>query len=132
MVGVCKMQSLDCYSQGYHLRKYFPVALMFILHKPAKTIVFRCSSICRHSLYKPQVLLALYHTVQQYCIQESQRLGFCCPKSSLQTKLNIYFVTSRQYRLGIAKLKNVFRLFLTHSKKLLQNFKNFLFTRIFY
>ena len=34
-------------------------------------------------------------------------------------------MTSRQYRLGIAKLKNVFRSFITHSIKLLQNFKNF-------
>ena len=47
------------------------------------------------------------------------------PQMSPQNQLNIYFVTSRQYRLGIAKLKNVFRLFLTHSKMLLQNFKNF-------
>jgi len=28
-----------------------------------------------------------------------------CPKISLQNQLNIYFVTSKQYRLGIAKLK---------------------------
>jgi len=55
-----------------------------------------------------------------------------CPKLSLQNQLNIYFVTSRQYRLGIASLKNVFRSFLTHSKKLLWNFKNFLFSQIFY
>ena len=31
-------------------------------------------------------------------------------------QLNIYFVISRQHRLGIAKLKYVFRSFLTHSK----------------
>ena len=56
----------------------------------------------------------LNHTVQWYCY------GFLV---SLQNQLNIYFVTSRQYRLGIVKLKNVFRSFLTH---LLRNFKNFL------
>jgi len=50
--------------------------------------------------------------------------------SSSQNQLTIYFVTSRQYRLGIAKLKNVFRSFLTYSKNLLRNFKNFLFSQI--
>jgi len=55
-----------------------------------------------------------------------------CPKLSPQNQLSIYLVTSRQYRLGIAKLKNVFRSFLTHSRKLLQNFKSFLFSHIFY
>ena len=43
-----------------------------------------------------------------------------------KNQFNIYFVTSRQCRLGIAKLKNIFRSFLTHSKKLLQNFKIFI------
>ena len=50
------------------------------------------------------------------------RLGILLP----QNQPNIYFLTSRQYWLGIAKLKNVFRSFLTHSKKSLQNFKNFI------
>jgi len=44
-------------------------------------------------------------------------LGFLAlkyhPKASL---IFSYFVTSRQYRLGIAKLKKVFRSFLTNSK----------------
>ena len=48
----------------------------------------------------------------------SRRLGISCPIISPQNQLDIYLVTSRQYRLGIAKLKNVFRSFLTHSKKL--------------
>ena len=39
-------------------------------------------------------------------------LWISCPKLSLQNQLNIYFVTSRQYRFGIVKLKNVFRSFL--------------------
>jgi len=54
------------------------------------------------------------------------------PQISPQYQLNIYFVTSREYRVGITKLINVFRSFLTHSKKLLWNFKIFLFSRIFY
>jgi len=37
-------------------------------------------------------------------------------------KLNIYFVTASQYRLGIEKLKNVFRSFLTHSNGILKIF----------
>jgi len=49
-----------------------------------------------------------------------------------QIPSHIYFVTSRHHRWGIAKLKNVFRSFLTHFKKLLRNFKHFLFSRIFY
>ena len=59
-------------------------------------------------------------------------LGISCPKLSPQNQLKIYFVTSKQHTLGIDKLKNVFRSFLTRSKKLLQNFKIFLFSRIFY
>ena len=53
------------------------------------------------------------------------------PKTSLYLPCDIY---SRQYtcRLGIAKLKNIFRSFLTHSKQLLRNLKNFLFSWIFY
>ena len=58
--------------------------------------------------------------------------GFLFPKISPQNQLDIYFVTSRQYSLGIAKLKNVFRSFLTHSKNLLQNFNNSVFSRTFY
>jgi len=50
-------------------------------------------------------------------------IGISCPKLSPQNQLNIYFVTFRQYRLGIAKLKNVFRSFLTYSKKLLRILK---------
>ena len=42
------------------------------------------------------------------------------------------FVMFRKYRLGIAKLKNFFRSFLTHSKNLWHNFKNVLFSWIFY
>jgi len=53
---------------------------------------------------------------------------FLVPKYP-QNQLNIYFMTSR---VGIAKLKNVFRSSLTHSKQLLQNLKNFLFSQILY
>ena len=64
-----------------------------------------------------------YSTVVLY-VHRDQRLGISCPKISPQSQLNNnYFVTSRQYRLGITKLKNVFTSLLTHSKKLLQNFK---------
>ena len=62
----------------------------------------------------------------------SWRLRISCPKLSPCNQLNIYFVTSRQYRLGITKLKNVFRSFITRSKNLQWNFKNFLFSQIFY
>ena len=49
---------------------------------------------------------------------------------SPQNQLNIYFVTSTQYCLGIANLKKVFRPFLIHSKKLPQNLKNFAATLV--
>ena len=45
------------------------------------------------------------------------------PKMSPQNQLNVYFVTHKQYRLGIVKLKNAYRSFLTNSKNLLPNFK---------
>jgi len=57
-------------------------------------------------------------------------VGISSPKISPQNHLDIYFVTSRQYSLGIAKLKNTFRSFLIHSKKLLWIFKNSVFSRI--
>ena len=44
----------------------------------------------------------------------------------------ISFITSRQYWLGIAKSKNIFRLTINPSTKLIWNFKSFLFNRIFY
>ena len=47
-----------------------------------------------------------YRTVVLYI-----RLRIYCPKRSSQNQLyNNYFVTSRQYWLGIGKLKNVLRL----------------------
>ena len=48
-----------------------------------------------------------------------------CWKGVLTIEDSSYFVTSKQNNLGIAKLKNVFRSFLTNSKKLLRNFKIF-------
>ena len=39
---------------------------------------------------------------------------------------------SKQYWLGIAKLKNVFRLTIIPSTRMIWNFKNFLFNRIFH
>ena len=59
-----------------------------------------------------------------YCIYGWWRLRISCPKISPQNQLNIYFA-NRQYRLGIAKLKNVFRSFLTHFKIAATEFPNF-------
>jgi len=48
-----------------------------------------------------------------------RKLGICCPKLSLK---NIYFVTSRQYRLSSKIIPNPFKIFTM----------KFLFSRIFY
>ena len=56
--------------------------------------------------FKDKALIIKYRTV--LCLG-SWRLGISYPKISPQNQLNIYFMTSRQYFLGIAKLKNVFR-----------------------
>ena len=73
----------------------------------------------------PPVVLIIQYSSTVYRDHGGQ--GFLAPKYHPKTSL-IYFVTSRHYGLGIAKLKNVFRSFLTHSKNLLKNFK---FNRIF-
>jgi len=56
--------------------------------------------------FKDKALIMKYRTVLYL---GSWRLGISYPKISPQNQLNIYFMTSRQYFLGIAKLKNVFR-----------------------
>ena len=59
----------------------------------------------------------------QAAISGLQRFGICCLKMSHQNQFNIYFVTSRQEWLGIAKPKNVYRLTINSSIKLIWNLK---------
>ena len=50
--------------------------------------------------------------------RDHEGLGFFVPKIPPQNQLNIYFVTSKQDWLGIAKPKNVFRSAINPSTKL--------------
>ena len=55
-------------------------------------------------------------TIIQYSSTVDRDWGFW-PKILLQKQLNVYISTVRQYWLGIAKLKNVFKAFLNPSFK---------------
>ena len=57
-------------------------------------------------------------------------LKISCPKISPQNQFYIYFVTCRQYWLGMVKIKNTFRLTINLSTKMIS--KKFLFDRILY
>ena len=64
---------------------------------------------------KLQLIIQCSSTVYK----DHEGLGFLVPKYLPQNQLNIYFVTSTQDWLGIAKPKNVFRSIINPSAKLM-------------
>ena len=79
-----------------------------------------------------KIILSFIIQYSSTVYRDHRGYGFLALNYHSKNQLDIYLVTSRQYKLRIAKLKNVFRSFLTHSKKLLWNFKHSLFSQILY
>jgi len=78
-----------------------------------------------------QLHLLSYTTAVVYS-RDDEEVGFLAPKTSPKIQPQISFLTGWQHWLGLDQLENFFRSILNTSYTLQQNFKNFLFNRIFY